>query len=75
MPQSNYPEDYAVNLQEAYVEMLVCGVCANVLEPGAKFCGECGTPYQAQQDLPPNAQRVPDGKGGWMVKFLKFLEE
>jgi DNA helicase II / ATP-dependent DNA helicase PcrA len=75
MPQSNYPEDYAVNLQEAYVEMLVCGVCANVLEPGAKFCGECGTPYQAQQDLPPNAQRVPDGNGGWMVKFLKFLEE
>jgi DNA helicase-2/ATP-dependent DNA helicase PcrA len=76
MPQSNPMGAQEINQHAvAYAAPLVCGVCANVLEPGAKFCGECGTPFQGgPQDLPTEAQGKP-GEKSMFVKFLKFLED
>src|SRR5437879_8861711 len=39
-----------------------CSKCGKPLEPGAKFCANCGT-ASAQQDLPEqNVVKVADGK-------------
>ena len=63
----------AAEEQLSYV--IVCMACGSQLESGAKFCGECGTPFQTPADLSDPATGKAGEKTGWMVKFLKFLED
>lgn len=46
-----------------------CPVCNFGVEADAKFCGECGTALSAPGSEP------GEGKGVWMKKFLRFLEQ
>lgn len=54
-----------------------CPLCSAPLELSAKFCGECGS------NIGPSQSPLPSGPGGmpgaptqhgWLVKFLKILE-
>ncbi|MBX9687398.1 MAG: zinc ribbon domain-containing protein, partial [Candidatus Obscuribacterales bacterium] len=54
--------------------VLACSGCNNPLEAGAKFCGECGTAVLQSGQAEASGSASDKGKAGWMVKFLKFLE-
>ena len=50
-----------------------CSNCHAELEPGARFCGSCGTPVQVQQEKPP-VKPVPPKKPGVPFRIpKKFL--